>query len=150
MTRRWRHRPRRLEDGGDLDGMMAVVVEDLDAVPAAGVGEAALDPAEAGEASGNGALGYAQVMGDCNRRGCVLHVVLARHGDRQVFHHHRRGTVAALNQDRELRAAVDPVEVGIADVGLRARAVGDDAAVLDAADQAPCTSGWSWHITAKP
>ena len=40
-------------------------------------------------------------------------------------------------------------DIDEAHVGLRVLAVGDDAAVLDAADQL-CTTGWSVHITAKP
>jgi hypothetical protein len=40
---------RGLQHGGDLDRVVAVIVEDQRAVPLAGLGEAALDPAEAGE-----------------------------------------------------------------------------------------------------
>ena len=41
--------PGRLQHGGDLDGVMAVVVVDGDAVPGAGELEAALDAGEAGQ-----------------------------------------------------------------------------------------------------
>src|SRR5262249_19093592 len=42
-------RPPRLQYRRDLDGVVAVIVEDVDAVPRAGVGEASLDAAEAAE-----------------------------------------------------------------------------------------------------
>ena len=42
--------PRRLQHGGDLDGVVAVVVVDGDAVPGAGELEAPLDAGEAGHA----------------------------------------------------------------------------------------------------
>ena len=45
----WRRGAGGAQDGGDLDRMMAVIVENGGAVPFAGAGEAALDAAEARE-----------------------------------------------------------------------------------------------------
>ena len=52
---------RRLQHGGDLDRVMAVIVDDGDAVPFAGLGEAALHPAEAGERLADGVVGQSAV-----------------------------------------------------------------------------------------
>jgi hypothetical protein len=54
MTLPVRHRAGGLQHGGDLDRVVAVVVDDADAVGHARGGEAALDPAEAGQALADG------------------------------------------------------------------------------------------------
>ena len=84
-----------------------------------------------------------------DRRGGVERVVPPRHrqGERLDRVHGLAGAVAEHHREALLAAGI--VEIGEPHVGLRILAIGDDAAVLDAADQR-CTIGWSVHITAKP
>jgi hypothetical protein len=56
---------------------------------------------------------------------------------------------AVADEDAEARAAAALVDIDQAQVGLRVLAVGDDAPVLDAADEVPARR-WSVHMTAKP
>ena len=127
---------RGLEHRGDLDRMVAVVVDDGDAVPLADLGEAALDAAELGERGADLVVGDFQLMRDGDRGGGVERVVAAGHRQRQVLDVVHGLALAVAEQHREARSAVVVVEIGQPHVGLRIFAVGDDAAVGDAADQA--------------
>ena len=71
--------PRCLEHRRDLDGMMAVIVDDGDAVPFAYFGEAPLDAAEARDRLSDDVVGQAQFMRDRDRSRGVQRVVPARH-----------------------------------------------------------------------
>ena len=68
---------RRLQHGGDLDGMVAVVVVDGNAVPGAGRLEAALDAGEARERLAQGIVADARLAARGDRRQGVEGVVMA-------------------------------------------------------------------------
>ena len=65
------------ERSGDFGGVMAVVVDDSDAVGAAAKLEAAIDPVEAGEALGDFVCGNFKLAGDGYCRGRIEDVVAA-------------------------------------------------------------------------
>ena len=75
---------RRLQHRRDLDRMMAVVVDDGDAVPFAGAGEAPLDAAESRQRLADAFVGDAEFVRDRDRRGGVERVVPPRHRQRQI------------------------------------------------------------------
>ena len=78
-----------LQHGRDLDRVVAVVVEDLDAVPRAGMGEAPLDAAEATTARADRLRADAELVRDRDGRGGVGDVVPAGHRQAQAFDHSR-------------------------------------------------------------
>ena len=123
------------QDGGDLDRVMAVIVDHRDAVRLAGLGEAPLDAGEAAERTADGLVGQAHLLGDGDGGQRVLHVVLAEHRQAQVDDGARFVGRAVLDRDVEVGAAAVEPEVDGAHVGVGADAVGDDAAVGDARDQ---------------
>ena len=94
-----------LQHGGDLDRMVAVIVDDGDAVPFAGAGEAALDAAEAGERLADRVVGDAELARDRDRRRGVQHVVAARHRQRQLVDRVHVCAVAVAEHDVEARLA---------------------------------------------
>src|SRR5262249_53075577 len=114
---------------------MAIVVDDVDAVPGPGMGEAPLDAAEAAEPGGDSLRGDAEMMGDGDGSRRVLDVVLAGHGDGEVWDLSGCAGVAVANQRGEDRLRAVAPQIDVAHVRLRAGAVGDDATVLDATDQ---------------
>ena len=128
-------RARGLEHGGDLDRVVAVIVDDLDAVPRPVRVKRRLTPPKLGQAGSDGGVRDAEMMGDGKRAGGVLDVVLARHGDRQVLDDAALAVLAVADDGGEDRAAALDAQVRVAHVGLRAGAIGDDAPVLDAPDQ---------------
>jgi hypothetical protein len=123
-----------LRTGGDLHGVVAVIVEDQRAVPLAGPGEAPFDAAEAGQRLPDLRGGHTELAGDRNGGGGVQRVVPARHGQDEIVDllGHRAGAVAELHLEAAL--ATGEVDVEDAHVGLRILAIGDDAAVGDGAD----------------
>ena len=127
---------RRLEHGGDLDRVVAVVVDDGDAVPDAGAGETPAHAAETGERFADHIVADAELMRDRDRRRGIERVVPAGHRQRQVLDlvHEARGAVA--EHDGEQRGAAGMRDIDQPHVGLRVLAVGDDAVILDAADEA--------------
>ena len=72
-------RPRRLQHRGDLDRMVAVIIDDRDAVPFAGLGEAAADAAEVAQGGAHHLVAQAQLLGDGDRGQRILHIVVAEH-----------------------------------------------------------------------
>ena len=94
---------RGLEHRLDLDRMVAVVVEDIDAVPRAGAGEAALDAAEGGKALLDVVGGDAEFMRDGDRRGRVRHVVAAGHRQSEVGDQRIDARLAVADRNVELR-----------------------------------------------
>ena len=74
---------RRPQHGRDLDRVMAVVVDDGDAVPFAGLGEAPLDATEACQRLTDRFVGNAQRMRHRDRRRGVQRVVPPRHRQRR-------------------------------------------------------------------
>ena len=97
---------RRLQHRGDLDRMMAVVVDDGDAADLAGLGEAALDPAEPGQGLAQHLVGDLQLLGHCDRGQRVDHVVLAEH--RQLQPGRWSGLVPALRSAMTTSKALPP------------------------------------------
>ena len=130
-----RGRARRLEHGGDLDRMMAVIVEDGDAVPFARAGEAPLDAAEGADRLADDVDRGAELMGDRDRRGGVERVVAAGHRQREIVDIGRPAGRPVADQHGEAGDAAGQVDVEQPDVGLRVLAIGEDAPVLDPADQ---------------
>ena len=138
---------RGLEHGGDLDRMVAVIVDDRGAVPFAGAGEAPLDAAETRQRLADRSSGTPS-----SRATAIAAVALSALwwpgiGRREILDRvcvsRRRGRGT---RRRNANAAVGMIEIDEPHIGLRIHAVGDDAAVLDAADQRPalpddrCTS----------
>ncbi len=119
----------------DLDRMVAVIVDDRHAVPFAGAGEAAAHAAEILQRLADLVVADAELARDRDRGGGVERVVAPRHRQRQILDgvHFLPGAVAEHHV--EARSAVGVVDVDQPHVGLRVLAIGDDAAVLDAADE---------------
>ena len=75
---------RRLQYRRDLDGMMAVIIDDGDAIPLAGPGKAPPDAAEACDRLSDDIVRKPQFMRDSNSGDGVQGVVTARHWQMQV------------------------------------------------------------------
>ena len=75
---------RGLEHGGDLHRMVAVVVDDGDAVPGAGAGEAPPHAAETCERAADRVIGDAELMRDGDGRRGIERIVPARHRQREI------------------------------------------------------------------
>ena len=126
----------RREDGPDLDRMMAVVVDHGDAADRADAGEAALDPAQACRAPcGCNALSpssSSRAMAIAASAFCD--VVPARAAPGGALHPPLRPVPALRGRPRRRRSpSGSSTGRQGADVGLRAEAIGDDAAVGDPA-----------------
>jgi hypothetical protein len=118
------------EDGGDLDRMMAVIVDDGDAVDLADLGEAALDAVELGEAALDHFIRDAHFGGDADRRQRILDIVAAGHGQLDAGDHpDLAGAIA--QRDVEAVAAGKGRDIVAAYVGLGGEAVGDDPPVAE-------------------
>jgi hypothetical protein len=88
-----RHGAGGLQHGGDLDRVVAVVVDHADAVGDARGGEAALDPAEAGQAGADRLGVDAELARHGHGGGGVQHVVVAGH-------RHLQAVIADLSPSR--------------------------------------------------
>src|SRR6202000_3495605 len=64
----------------------------------------------------------------------VERIVAARHWQCEIGYLGRRAGLAVEGHDRELRAAAGRTKIDQSRVGLRIFAIGDDAAILDLAD----------------
>ena len=126
---------RRFKDGRDLDGVVAVIVDHGDAVPFAGPGEAPLDAAEARDRLADRLVGHAEFVRHRNRRRRVRGVMPSRHRQHDVRYLVRGVGLAVAEHDLEFRAAAVRRQVDQPHIGLRVFAIGDDAAVLDLADE---------------
>src|SRR6185437_1959547 len=73
------HLPRGAQHGGDLHRVVALVVDDADAVRHPGRGEAPLDTAEAGQALADSLFGNAEFAGDGDGGRRVGDIVVAGH-----------------------------------------------------------------------
>ena len=91
------------QHGGDLDRMVAVVVDHGDAVRLAGLGEAPLHAGEGAQRAADRLVGQAHLLrhGDGGER--VLHIVLAEHRQAQVDDDARFVGGAVLDQRRRNR-----------------------------------------------
>ena len=99
--------------------MVAVVVDDDDAVPFADAREAPLDAAEGGERLADRVVADAELVRDGDRRGGVERVVAARHRQRELVDRVGGLAVAVAEQHREARRAVVMIEIDEPHVGLR-------------------------------
>src|SRR5690606_29026467 len=113
----------------------AVIVEYFDAVPASRRREAALDATEGGQTLADVAGRYLHLMRDRYRGRRVGDVVPTRHRQPQVLDGLALPALAVANDDIEHRDRPVHAMIGKAHIGLRIGAVGDDTAVLDAADK---------------
>ncbi len=127
--------PRRLQHRLDLHRMVSVVVEDVNAVPFADGREASLDAAEARKPLADVVGRDAELVRDGDRGSGVGHVVAPRHRQPQSIDRGRRAGLAVADHHVEQRDRAIRAHIGEAHVGLRVLAIGDDAAVLDAAHQ---------------
>ena len=75
---------RRLQHRRYLDRMVTVIVEDIDAVPGPGMGEAALDAGEGRQALLDRLAGQAELMRDGDGCGGVGDIVTAGHRQAQA------------------------------------------------------------------
>ena len=75
---------RGLQHGGDLDRVVAVIVDHRDAMRLAGAGEAALDAGEIGQALADAVVVDAHLDRDGDGGQRVLHVVAAEHRQAQI------------------------------------------------------------------
>src|SRR5690606_20512581 len=121
------HLARGLEHRGDLDRMMAVIVDDAHAVHDAGCGETPLDPAEAGESGADGRIVHVQLARHGDGGQGVGDVVPASHGQVQVVD---AVDLAVLDHHVEAGAVRPHADVLGPDHGLGIEAVGDQAAVI--------------------
>ena len=69
----------------DLERIMGVIVDDRDAVPFADLGEAPIDAAKLPSARRMVSIGYAQFARHRERGQRILHIVLARHRQAEIF-----------------------------------------------------------------
>ena len=128
------HRPRRGEHGGDLGRMVAVVVDDQDAVGLAANFEAPFGAAELAKAGGDLRERQAQLEPDRDGRQRVLQVVASGHLQRQIAERDRGafGSSASFAPAAPPDARVDRERterhvVGRDVGGRRVEAVGRDA-----------------------
>ena len=119
---------------GDLDRVMAVIVDHGDAVPFAGPGEAPLDAAETRDRLADGIVGQPELMRHRDRGGGVERVVPSRHRQHEVGDLVHGIGLAVAEHHLEFRAAAHRHEIDQPRIGLRIFAIGDDAAILDLAD----------------
>ena len=126
---------RRLEHGCDLDGMMAVIVDDRDAVPCPRTGEAPLDAAKRLDPAANDVDRGAELVRDGDRGGGVQRVVPPRHRQGEPVDERRLARRAVADQHGKARHAAAHLDVEQAHVGLRVLAVGQDLPVLDPSDE---------------
>ena len=82
---------RGFQRGGDLERVVAVIVDDGGAIPFADAGEAAADAAEIVERLADLLVAHAKLARDGDRRQRVLHIVLARHGQAHILEARFRG-----------------------------------------------------------
>src|SRR3954453_15712276 len=75
---------RRLQHSGDLDGVMAVIIDDGDAIPLASAGESAPPSTDPGNPLANGMMRPPQLMSDGDCRRSIKRVVPARHRQMQI------------------------------------------------------------------
>src|SRR6516164_10109913 len=115
--------------------MMAVIVDDGDAIPDAGTGKAPAHAAELGKGVADCVVCDTELTSDRNRRGGIESIVAARHRQRDVLDFVRGATGSFTEQHREQGRSAGMRYVDKAHVGLRVLAVGDDAVILDAAYQ---------------
>src|SRR5262249_11542562 len=120
------------QHGGDLHGVVAVVVDHGDAIGLAGAGEAALHTGEGGERTAHHVVVDAHLVGDGDGGQRVLHVVPAQHRQLEAGEGAASVVLAIGDDDVIGRGVGADVDVHGAHVGLRAHAVGDDAAVGEA------------------
>src|SRR6266700_288822 len=126
---------RGLQHGRDLHRMVAVIVDHRDAVPFPGPSEAPLHPTEARDRLADGIIGKSELVRDRNRGGGVERVVLSCHRQGESGDLMRHIGLAVAEHDLEARTAAHRHQIDQARVGLRILAIGDDAAILDLADQ---------------
>ena len=119
----------------DLHRVVAVIVEDRRAVPLARAGEAALDAAKARQSLADRIRRHAEFVGHRQSGGGVEGVVAAGHRQDEILDLHAEAGAAIADHHPEAALAALQVDVDEAHVGLRVLAVGDDAPVLDMADQ---------------
>ena len=122
------------QHGGDLDRVVAVIVDDGDAAAFAGLGEPPLHAAEPGEGAADRRVVHVHLDRDGDGRQRVLHVVLPEHRQAERPHATRVRPAACGDDDLERGAELVHHQPFGADVGLRGKAVGDDAAVGQARD----------------
>ena len=124
------------QNGGDLDRVVAVIVDDRGAVPLAGLCEAALDAAELAQRRAHDLVANAELRADGDGRQRVLHIVDAEHRQQQIGDY-PFGAACAIGDHRVEMAAIGvQVDIGGADIGLRAEAVGQDTPVRQFGDHA--------------
>src|SRR5947209_7896818 len=102
---------RSAQHGGDLDRMVAVVVDDRHAIPFAGAGEATSHAAKISKRRADHVVGNTELAHNRDCGGGIERVVAAGHRQRQAvdFVHRLAGAVA--EQNREARAALGMVEI---------------------------------------
>jgi hypothetical protein len=125
--------------------MVAVVVDDGDAVHLADLGEAPVHPLEAGQRGADLVAFHAQMARHRDGGQRVRDVVVARHRQAAALD----PAVLGLQRDVEMRDAVRIGQVFGPHIGLRVEAEGHHAAVGDAADQR-LNLGVSVQQTARP
>ena len=123
------------QHGGDLDGMMRVIVIDHDALPLAGTAEAPLHAGEGGEGRADHLIAHAG-FGRCGERAeSVQRVVMPEHRKREILELAR----AALHARAEIGVEGDPVvigtQIGEPDVGVARHAIGQRAAAIGGATE---------------
>ena len=75
---------RGLEHSGNLDRVMAIIINNINAIPIADMGKAALHPFKVFQALSDIILRQAQLARDCNCREHVLRIMLACHRQEHI------------------------------------------------------------------
>ena len=73
------------QNGGDFNRVMAVIIDNNDAIDLADTGKAPLDTFKGRQRTADNVFPDANFNSDGNCRQRVLHVVFAQHGERQIL-----------------------------------------------------------------
>src|SRR4051794_6087761 len=113
---------------------MAVVIDDGDAVPFAGPGEAAPYAAKTGKGLADHRVAQSKFMRHRDRRGGVERVVPSWHRQHEIGDLMPGAGLAVAERHLEGGTGIHRREIEQPCIGLRIFAISDDAAVLDLAD----------------
>src|ERR1700730_6235405 len=119
------------QNSGDLDRMVAIIVENGCAIPFAGAGKAALDAAERGERLSDRLRAHAEPMRDSERGRRVQRGVMTGNRHDDVFKHGLGAALAVANDRCKTRNAIAEIKTAEPDIGVRGFPIGDDPPVLD-------------------
>ena len=119
--------------GGDLEGIVGIIVDDGGAFPFPDLGETAAHALEFRQRLADHGFADSQLTRHHNRRHGVLYIVFAGHGQLQAVPAYFTVLAAVSEDDIEMRDAFGETHIHRPGIGLGRKTVGDQAAVGDAA-----------------